>query len=258
MVALVNNTSSVGVASVDVTASGTSIVNGAALSVATPKTIDFFSMFLFAFYFANEDAMAPPLTSGSTWNTAQWTFNSVVMKYQNFSASEADIQFSDPTVDIIQAMNEVLFRAAVKATNWSNVTSLIDRGLSINQTTTANQTVTHNIFRSNFGWYAAATVLEIIIVVSVLPMFWIWWRLDSELDLSPFAMGLALDAPLLRESDSEQGIKCVLKRKGDVRVKYGPIAVEEHLCERARGSGLGKVERGTRMGLAESCEIISD
>lgn len=64
MVALVNNTSSVGVASVDVTASGTSIVNGAALSVATPNAIDFFSMFLSAFYFANEDAMAPPLTSG--------------------------------------------------------------------------------------------------------------------------------------------------------------------------------------------------
>lgn len=257
VVALANNTSAVGDAGPlgAPKAPQEGVSNPSGLAVPKADTMDLFPIYLAPFYNADAYAMAP-LTENSTWAANTETFNAAVMKYQNHSASEADIQFTDPTVEIVHALNEVMFRAAVKATSWSNVTSLIDKGLAINQTTTANQTVTHNVFHSDFRWYAAATALEIVIVLSLLPMFWGWWKLDSELDLSPFAVGLALDAPLFRDAEQQRGMKSVLRRKGDVEVRYGPIAVEEDTCACLQEGRAEKVERQTRMGLAESCKVV--
>jgi hypothetical protein len=42
------------------------------------------------------------------------------------------LKTADPTADVVQSMNKLMFRAAVEATSWFNITQLIDPGLSVN------------------------------------------------------------------------------------------------------------------------------
>jgi hypothetical protein len=130
-----------------------------------------------------------------------------------------DIRTFDPTADVFHSMNELMFRSAVRASTWGNITSLIDAGLTINQTTTANQTVTRNVFRSDFHWYAAATTIELIAVLMVLPLYWGFWRLEKHLALSPLSTAAAFGAPLLR-AGSAHDCDDVVQKLGDVRVRY--------------------------------------
>ena len=150
------------------------------------------------------------------------TYNAQAIKYELWT-SEFDpdevYAYADPTTDMINNLNNMLFRAAVVSSTWSNLTNLIDPGLSPYQSTTANQTVTRNVFRSDFRWYSAATALEILVALVVLPMFWGWWTLDSHLDLSPFGLGLAFQAPLLEGADLSRGAAGVVKDLGAMHVK---------------------------------------
>lgn len=91
----------------------------------------------------------------SRWTYNPFTCNALFHRYVNYTAGEwdfsrpigpQDIGFTDPTRDVINSLNEMMFRAAVMASSWSNLTELMDPGLSANQTTVANQTITQNVF----------------------------------------------------------------------------------------------------------------
>jgi len=64
------------------------------------------------------------------------------------------ITVKDPTADIIKSFNELMFRAAVAGTNTTNLTSLIDHGLSAVQTPKANQTSIENVYHSDVREYS--------------------------------------------------------------------------------------------------------
>lgn len=128
--------------------------------------------------------------------------------------------FDDPTVSIIHSFNEMLFRAAIISSSWSNLSSLVDPGIIPNQTTSANQTVTGNVFHSDFRWYAAAVSLEILVVLVVLTMYWGSWTLNDTLDLSPFDFALAFNSPLLSGMGVSKGATEVVEKYGDVRIRY--------------------------------------
>jgi len=88
------------------------------------------------------------------WVEDGGTYNTQSMKYTDWQAvaGTLNVAYLDPTLDIIRSLNEIHFRAAVLSSTWSNLTQLIDPGLSANQCITANQTVTHNIYRADFRW----------------------------------------------------------------------------------------------------------
>lgn len=219
------------------------------MAIAQLDTLDVFTLYLHPFL-KSDASFFPPLGPNTTWDMDQFTFDTQAGKY--YDIEDADIiSFANPTIDIIHTFNEAMFRGAIKASHWSTISTLIDKGLSIEQTILTNQTITQDVFRSDLRWYAAATIVEIVIVLTVLPMFWGWWKLDKDLSLSPFAIGHALNAPLLRDEDREQGIKAVINRKGQVSVKYMAVAAQGDDSADGGDSRAARANQRIRMELVE-------
>ncbi|KAK3630913.1 hypothetical protein LTR56_017186 [Elasticomyces elasticus] len=99
----------------------------------------------------------------------------------------------------------------------------MDEGLSVDQLIHGNQTTTQNVYRSDLRWFAGAAVLEIMAVMFVLPLFFGWWTLGNAPLLPPMELGLAFDAPCLKEVNSATGSSGVVQKVGDVHLKYGVI-----------------------------------
>ncbi|KAK5700209.1 hypothetical protein LTR17_023118 [Elasticomyces elasticus] len=169
--------------------------------------------------------------SNSLAGEEQWTIDpsgmsgnaATVGKYLDYTKTAYGIVFVDPTSDIISSLNEPLFRGGVAATGWANVTDLMDEGLSVDQILMGNQTTTQNVYRSDLRWFAGAAVLEVMAVMFVLPPFFGWWTLGNAPLLSPMELGLAFDAPCLKEVNSATGSSGVVQKVGDVHLKYGAI-----------------------------------
>lgn len=90
---------------------------------------------------------APAGSFPSHWAVNFQSMSSQFLKYVDYSTLDKDmddingdmyLSFRDPTSDIIQSLNEMVFRAAVMTSTWSNLTQLIDDGLSPHQTTQCN------------------------------------------------------------------------------------------------------------------------
>lgn len=214
------------------------------LETSQPDTLGLHMITLQAVGRANCSA-EPPLpgaaadSPASMWDMPVLDYTSLCFKYINWISvakqtylfdGSMDISFQDPSLDILHSFNDLLFRAAVLTTSWSNVTQLIDSGFSINQSTLANQTVTRNVFHSDFRWYGAATALEPAVIISVLPLFWGWWKVVKHLKLSPFTLDLAFNAPILKDVDPSKGGDGVVKQIGHVQVRYDGIVSEKHDC----------------------------
>ena len=66
-------------------------------------------------------------------------------------------------------------------------------------------------------------------------MFFGWWSLGCNLSLSPFALALAFDAPVLEDVNSAAGAKGVVDELGSVKLKYGVVDVLEGDSEESHG-----------------------
>jgi len=120
--------------------------------------------------------------------------------------------------------------AGVIATGWSNLTTLIDPGLSVNQTLHAQRSKTENVFHSDLRFFAAAAMLEVVAALSLLPLFWRWWKLGKMSFLSPIELALAFDSPLLKSASSATGSSGAIKSLGNVKVKYGAVYDRSQVC----------------------------
>ncbi|KAK3068912.1 hypothetical protein LTR53_013158 [Teratosphaeriaceae sp. CCFEE 6253] len=159
---------------------------------------------------------------------SQWAFDTSpsgnaaeLVKYLNNTDLACNLR--DPTDDIIASLNELLFRAAVAASGWDNLTTLIDAGLPLQQSLQARQTITQNVYRSDLRWFAGAAILEGLAALFVLPLLWGFWKLDKVGLLSPLEVAKLFDAPLLAEANSAAGARGVVDTLGDREVKLGAV-----------------------------------
>ncbi|KAK5697491.1 hypothetical protein LTR97_007629 [Elasticomyces elasticus] len=218
------------------------------------NTIDALTLYLNLYVGANASMiMSAHPEPGDHWGLSPLSSSSSagVAKYLDYSGADS-MRFKDPTSDILADLNEMMFRAAVLSTTWSNITSLMDEGLSVEQTLHSTQTVTENVYHADLRWFAGAAVLELLAVLFVLPLFWGWWKLDKVQMLSPFDLALAFDAPLLKDVNSATGVQNVVKQMGDVQVRFG-MSVENAKVSRPGNdeAGVGSVA-SFRLGFAES------
>jgi hypothetical protein len=229
-----------------------------------PTTIDALTDLLGVPVYSNASAYAPMPRSGpkSTWVTDVGTMDGMASRYYNWSSDrEGDIRFRDPTSFIVDSYNELMFRAGVITATWPNLTSLIDPGLSPHQSTLANQTITQPVFQSDFRWFAGAAVLELIVVLAVLVMFRGYWKLDRQLDFSPFRIGLAFDAPLLQAADVRRAADAAIdtadrvERLGDISIRYGKVASSEKGSSTSLTDENGEPADYTRIGFGQSCDV---
>ncbi|KAK3635935.1 hypothetical protein LTR56_014473 [Elasticomyces elasticus] len=226
-----------------------------------PNTMDALSLYLNLFVNVNSSVLSatnPP--PGQFWgldpfpssNTAQ------LAKYFDYTQIGGAIHLTDPTHDIVFALNELMFRAGVMSTNWTNLADLIDPGLSIKQTLQAEQTVTENVYRSDLRWFAGAAILEIIAVLFVLPLFWGWWTLDKVTLLSPFEVALAFDAPLLKEANSAQGVAAMVRSDmGKTQVKWGAVPDRSKFFDTDSDGTQRNGNAAYRLGIAESQSVMT-
>ncbi|KAK5729773.1 hypothetical protein LTR17_011639 [Elasticomyces elasticus] len=227
------------------------------LSLLQPSTTDWFTMYLEMY--AGSFVEAYLLDNGSAWACNFGTMNAQSLKYTNFlnNTNPLDVAWYDPTADMMNDMNDMMFRAAVLSSSWANLTQLIDPGLSAEQSVTANQTVTQNVYHADFRWYAAATALEILVALAVLPLFWGWWRLDRHVSFSPISFGLALNAPLLRETDPTEGARGAIKQLGHTQVRYGVVMDYESGKGCVSDGDRKRLENVRRIGIAESRYVVA-
>ncbi|KAK5695177.1 hypothetical protein LTR97_008683 [Elasticomyces elasticus] len=222
-----------------------------------PCTIDSLTQFLGLFVTANASLYTH---ANRPVGAEQWAMDPTAMsgnaaavgKYLDYTKTGQGLAFVDPTSDIINSLNELLFRGGVVASGWANITDLTDEGLSVEQVLHGNQTTTQNVYRSDLRWFAGAAVLEILAVMFVLPLFFGWWTLGNAPLLSPMELGLAFDAPCLKEVNSATGSSGVVQKVGDVHLKYGAIHT-------MNGPGIEDVRESERMvcrlGIAESQNV---
>lgn len=96
-------------------------------------------------------------------------------------------------------------------------------------------------------------IFEVVTIVLVLPLFFGWWTLGSDLSLSPFALALAFDSPILKDVNSAAGAKGVVHKLGSTQLRFGetlpnsnPYMIGEKIPIRTTG----------RLGFAESQNVI--
>ncbi|KAK3716961.1 hypothetical protein LTR37_006016 [Vermiconidia calcicola] len=157
------------------------------------------------------------------------TLNQVAVNNFNVSASSYDIGWLDPMPDIVSTFNQLMFRGGVIASSWDDLrgrldpqnitTILLDPGISIHQTVSAVQEITQTVFDSDLRWYVGAAIVQVVAALAILPMLWGWCHHT----LSPFAIALAFDAPILKDVNSAAGAKGVVDLLGGMRLKYGIV-----------------------------------
>ena len=147
----------------------------------------------------------------------------------------------------------MLRSAAIASTSWPHIQRLIDAGVPVNQTVAARQTAQTNIYKSDLRWYAGAAIAELVTVLLILPMFFGWWTLGSHLTLSPFALALAFDAPVLRGVNSAVGARGVVRELGNTRLQFGEVLSSPIPDPTDRN---GKVAATGRLGMAERENVV--
>lgn len=211
-----------------------------------PVTMDFLTFWLKGFVASNVTALAPD-SQYPTWGLDSTTMSAAGWKYYDLN-DEPNMGFRNPSGAIVQSFNELLFRAAIAASNWTNLTGLMDPGLSPEQNVIANQTSTRNVYSSDLRWYAAATGVQLLAILATLPLFWGWWHLQQDLDLSPFDVALAFDAHLLKDATPGACAGGIVRQLGDMRVQYGKLFDEEESRQTRGWHGEGN--HGERLGFS--------
>lgn len=80
--------------------------------------------------------------------------------------------FTDPHRDVFNSLNQLVFRigafAAVQKSS-SYLESHMDPSVTYSTVVDAEIEGIHNIYRSNFYWFAAAAVVELVAIAVVIP-----------------------------------------------------------------------------------------
>lgn len=184
--------------------------------------------------------MQVPPAPHEIWEQNTLSYNAEALKHANLSNGFSDSNFLDPMPTIISYFNELMFRGGISTAAWSNLTDLIDPGLSSKQIVQAQQLKKEPITRSDLRWWAGAAVLDLLTILVVLPLFNHWWSFDRSRTLSPLELAVAFDAPLVREVPSAGGADGAIRQIGDVRVRFGAVVRTDNLAENTETPGFGE------------------
>lgn len=98
--------------------------------------------------------------------------------------------YTDPHEEVLASINKLMVyigaeAAKTKGTDSDYLKTHMDPGWPINTTATADVVGEHNIYRTDYRFFAAAVILEIACILLVVPTYWGWWRLGRPCSFSP-------------------------------------------------------------------------
>ena len=127
----------------------------------------------------------------------------------------------DPTNDILAALQELMFRTAIRAANASDYDpGSIENNFPIKQKLQGTVLGTQNVFKTHYAFGAAAAGVTVLGLLAVLPQFHRFWMLDRPVTFSPIDIAKAFDAPLLSDTapQADGGVEALVKIVGERRV----------------------------------------
>ncbi|KAH9213307.1 hypothetical protein DL95DRAFT_506852 [Leptodontidium sp. 2 PMI_412] len=162
-------------------------------------------------------------------------YNPIAATYLNATDEEfvnigqtCAVQFSNPTPDIIRALNEITLRIGLGATNRTTPVA----------TYTVLQTKPVNRYKATAAYWASSLTITLLSIAMIIPSFYGWWRLGRKVSLNPIEMAEAFNAPVLQHQDAiHKDADHLLELVGERKVKYVPV---EH--EVGEGSVVQKME----------------
>jgi hypothetical protein len=122
--------------------------------------------------------------------------------------------WNDPIPDLLNSINELTFRTAVQV-------AIDSPNSTFAQEVVYNGTESATIYQSNYTLMAIAVATNFLGLFSILPVYYGWWELGRKTSLSPLETTKAFGAPLLSDVDDNATAEEILKRAGEMRVKYG-------------------------------------
>lgn len=152
------------------------------------------------------------------------TTGATVNRYAVFNESsviDCGITFTDPSLDLIKAIRDMMFRTAIAAANDSD-----------SQSVTAQENSTIPIYESHYLYLGLAILLTGLGWLTVVPTFIGWWHVGRTVSMSPIETAKAFRAPLLESADSNAEADALLKELGDRSVRYGSAATTGSQMER--------------------------
>jgi hypothetical protein len=173
---------------------------------------------LATYYFASNATLHNNFSQYQYWpigTLARQFFDTNLSTYE--SLATCTFQWWDPTLYIVQAMTEVLFRAGL--------TEVLDAGIT--QTFNATQTTPTLVFHSNYAYLGGAVAIMLLALLAMIFPLWGWWELGREVSLSPIETAKAFGASPLQQASLDMGAEGLIREVGDMRVKYGEVQVRD-------------------------------
>lgn len=83
--------------------------------------------------------------------------------------------YRDPTDYIIESLNGLMFRTGVAAiANNNSLVGDLDHGVSTRQEVRGEHFGHHNVYRSNYWYFTAAALVDLLCISLILPTYWGW------------------------------------------------------------------------------------
>lgn len=187
------------------------------------------------------------------------------------------INWGDPTTEIMDSLNEIMFRTALSVSNVSKYSVLNasisewwtsyyeafpviypnrpnDTGIPIPQLIAMEQTSNITVFQSHYSYLAAALGIMALGVLVVMPTFYGFWELGRDASLNPLEVAKAFNAEFFHGQGSNAPVRHLAKGFGDKKVKYGEV-VDEGATGNNAGLN-GSDIREHRLELADPSRVI--
>ncbi|KUJ06293.1 uncharacterized protein LY89DRAFT_412521 [Mollisia scopiformis] len=93
------------------------------------------------------------------------------------------------------------------------------------------QTTNISVFRSEYRFLVASTVLRTIFIFLITTTLFGWWELGRSVTLNPLETAKAFDAPLLRGPGSNPPLPALMRIVGSRNAKFGEVETyaDEHV-----------------------------
>lgn len=184
----------------------------------------------------NDSGVAVELNgyTGFAQKFAKTVPESILKTCTSFEDSLLGNSFRDPTDYIMDGLNDLMFRMGFAASWFDSITfgstvvpmrALVDNGVPLSQNVAGEQFGQHNIYQTNYWYFLAAALVELVCVSCVLATYWGWWRLGREVSFSPLEIAKAFEAPLLTDAHSNSSGNDIAKIARDVPIRYGATGI---------------------------------
>ena len=133
-------------------------------------------------------------------------------------AKPCNSSWTDPTNDILSALNQIAFRVSIEAAGFEyRNTSNPPAPQVIMMQATSNV----NVFHSEHKYLIAMIFLTIFFMALVIPTFVGWWELGRHVTLDPIEIAKAFDAPMFQGPGSNAPLWQLVKDHGARHIRYG-------------------------------------